>query len=67
MAVESIDSRSVSQLKILQVNMSMKRIPPHTPLLYSKTGVHTGIPSFLIFDPKHRLRVPVRTASETRF
>ena len=29
--------------------MSMKSIPPHTPLLYSKTGLYRGIPIFLIF------------------
>ena len=43
--------------------MSVKCIPPKTPLLYSKTGVCRGIPIFLIFDPKHRLWVLVRTAS----
>ena len=36
---------------------------PCTPLLYSKTGVCGGIPIFLIFAPKHRLWVLVRTAS----
>ena len=41
--------------------MSVKYIPPHTPLLYSKTGVCRGIPIFLIFAPKHRLWVLVRT------
>ena len=35
---------------------------PQTPLLYSKTGVCGGIPIFLIFAPKHRLWVLVRTA-----
>ena len=35
----------------------------YTPLLYSKTGVCRGIPIFLIFAPKHRLWVHVRTAS----
>ena len=40
-------------------NMSMKSIPPHTPLLYSKTGVYMSIPIFLIVVPKHRLWVPV--------
>ena len=30
-----------------QENMSVKWIPPHTPLLYSKTGVCRGIPIFL--------------------
>ena len=35
----------------------------HTPLLYSKTGVCRGIPIFLIFAPKLRLWVLVRTAS----
>ena len=40
---------------------------PHTPLLYSKTGVIRGIHIFLIFDPKHRLWVLVRTASARWF
>ena len=26
---------------------------PNTPLLYSETGVCTGIPIFLMFAPKH--------------
>ena len=44
--------------------MSMKSIPPHTPLLYRKTGECRGIPIFLSFAPKHRLWVHVnRTAS----
>ena len=38
------------------------KIPPYTPLLCSKTGVCRGIPTFLIFAPKHRLWVLVRTA-----
>ena len=46
-----------------QENMSVQRIPPYTPLLYSKTGVCRGIPIFLIFAPKHGLWVLVRTAS----
>ena len=33
--------------------MSVKCIPPRTPLLYSKTEVNRGIPIFLSFDPKH--------------
>ena len=45
--------------------MSMKCISPKIPLLYGKTGVYRGIPIFLsTFDPKHRLWVLVRTASE---
>ena len=36
-----------------QENMSVKCLPPYTPLLYSKTGVYRGIPIFLIFVPKH--------------
>ena len=47
--------------------MSVKCVPPQTPLLYSKTGVGSGIPIFLIFAPKHRLWVLVRTASARRF
>ena len=43
--------------------MSMKRIPRHNPILYSKTGVYRGIPILLILDPKHKLWVLVRTAS----
>ena len=42
--------------------MSLLLIPPCTPLLYSKTGVNRGIPIVLIFGPKHRLWVLVRTA-----
>ena len=45
--------------------MSVTCIPPQTPLLYSKTGVRRGIPIFLIFAPKHRLCVLIRTASPT--
>ena len=41
--------------------MSVKCIPPYTPLAYSKKGVYRRIPIFLIFDPKHRLWVLVRT------
>ena len=40
-----------------QENMSVKCVPPYTPLLYRKTGVCRGIPIFLIFAPKHRLWV----------
>ena len=50
-----------------QENISVKCIPRHTPLLYSKTGVRGGIPIYLIFVPKHRLWVLVRTASARRF
>ena len=50
-----------------QENMSVQSIPTQTPLLYSKTGVCRGIPIFLIFAPKHRLWVFVRTASARRF
>ena len=42
--------------------MSVKCIHPYTPLLYSKTGVCRGIPIFLIFAPKPRFWVLVRTA-----
>ena len=35
--------------------------------IYSKTGACWGIPIFLIFDPKHRFWVLVRTASPRRF
>ena len=43
-----------------QENMSVKCIPPHTPLLYSKTGVNRGMYIFLNFAPKHRLWVLAR-------
>ena len=46
-----------------QKHMSVKCIPPQTPLLYRKSGVCRGIYFFLIFAPKHRLWVLVRTAS----
>ena len=52
---------------IHQENMSVSSLPPQTPLLYSKTGVCRGIPIFLIFAPKHRLWVLVRTALARRF
>ena len=52
---------------IHQENMSVECLPPYTPLLYSKTGVCRGIPIFLIFAPKHRLWVLIRTASPRQF
>ena len=54
-------SRKKSATKLHQENISVKYIPLIPPLLYSKTGVCRGIPIFLIFDPKHRLWVLVRT------
>ena len=39
----------------------------YTPLLYSETGVDRDIHFFLIFVPKHRLWVLVRTTSVRRF
>ena len=48
-----------------QDNMSVRFIPPFTPLLYSKTGVYRGKHYFLIFASKHRLWVLVRTAVPT--
>ena len=44
--------------------MSVKCVPPQTPLLYSKTGVFRGIPYFLIFAPKHRLWAKIRKISK---
>ena len=60
-----VEIRSTKQKvkHIHQENMSVKCILPQTPLLYSKTGVYRGLPNFLIFDPKHRLWVLVRTAT----
>ena len=41
---------------------------PLIPHFYiAKTGVCRGLPIFLIFAPKHRLLVLVRTASARRF
>ena len=48
-------------------NKSVQRTSPYTPLLNSKTGAYRGIHFFLIFAPKHRLWVLVRTASLRRF
>ena len=45
----------------------MKSIPPDTPLLYSKTGVCRVYLFFLIFAPKHRLWVLVKTASPNNY
>ena len=45
---------------------SVYSLIPHTPLIYSKTGVYRGISIFLIFDPKHRFWVLVRTNSPRR-
>ena len=50
-----------------QENMSVKCIPRLTPLLYKKIGGITGMPFFLIFSPKHRLWVLVRTGSSRLF
>ena len=50
-----------------QENMSVYSLPPQIALLYSETGVCRGIPIFLIFAPKHRLWVLVRTASNRKF
>ena len=57
------DLTSLGIFIVHQENMSVKCIPPRTPLLNSKTGVCEGISIFLIFAPKHRLWVLVRTAS----
>ena len=41
---------------------------PLSPKFYSKSGEYSqGIPIFLIFAPKHRLWVIIRTASSRRF
>ena len=46
----------------------LENITPHQlSSLHSKTGVCKGITIFHIFDPKHRLWVPVRTAAVRRF
>ena len=56
--------------RYIQVASSLHVYAKYTPLyppLYSKTGVWRGIPIFLIFDPKHRLWVLIRTASRRQF
>ena len=55
----------IRHLTFHQENMSMKNIPPLTPVLCSKNGVCRGILNFLTFDPNHTLWVLVRTASPT--
>ena len=50
-----------------QKNVSVKCLPPQTPLSYCENGVFRGNPIFLIFDPKHRLCILVRTVSARRF
>ena len=65
--IDKISNSTEKHVPLHQENMSVKCIPPHTPLLYSKNGVCRGIPIFLIFAPKHRLWVLVRTASLRRF
>ena len=50
-AVMYLSIRSLSG-SIHQDNKSVKCIPPHTPLLYIKTGVYRGITIFLISDLK---------------
>ena len=55
----------ITELPLHHENKSMKCIPL-TPAFIIKLG-YRGIHSFLIFAPKHRLRVLVRTASLMRF
>ena len=54
---------SFSNRELLYVghNKHQESISLKSPLLYSKIGVCRGIPTFLIFVPKHRLWVLVRT------
>ena len=55
-------SKYLSSRKRVRVTKTL-----YTPLVYSKTGVYRGIHYFLIFAPKHRLWILVRTASVRRF
>ena len=48
-------------------NTSVKIIPPYTPLLYSKTGIYSGVHYFLNFALKHGRWVLVRTTSMRQF
>ena len=58
---------SSTMVNILLGKYVHKSISPQISLLYSKTGVCKGKSIFLIFDPKHRLKVLVRTASPRSF
>ena len=44
----------------------MQYIPPYSPLLYRENWGVQGFTYFLIFAPKHRLWVLVRTASPSK-
>ena len=60
----------ISRLFIIKTNPCNKHpLTPHFCIvkLGLRTGVYRGILSFLIFAPKHRLWVLVRTASLRRF
>ena len=50
-----------------QKNMSMKCILLKPHFYIENTGVYKGILTFLIFDPKHKLWILVRTASARQF
>ena len=39
-------------------HVHVKYTPSNPTIIYSKTGVCRGIPTFLIYDLKHRLWVP---------
>ena len=52
----------IGPLTCHQENISVKYIPPYTPLLY-RNGVCRGIPNFQIVDSKHTLWVLIRNIS----
>ena len=58
---------STSQTLYIRKTCPRNVYPLQPPLLYSKTGVCKGILIFLIFAPKERFRVLVRTASPRQF
>ena len=62
-----IRSQMPQKMGVHQENISVKCVPPQTHFYKSKTGVYRGIPIILIFDPKQRLWVLVRTAPLRRF
>ena len=68
MMVYSEDFRDPKCKKSIITKTCLCNVYPLEPHFYiAKLGVCRGIPIFLIFAPKHRLWVLVRTASSRRF
>ena len=59
---------TIGSVFIASVKLVYVILTPQTPLLYRKNGVYRGIRYFFFISAiKHRLWVPVRTASMRRF